>query len=1502
MQIYSNGKDRVLTGQFPARFKLKNGGVDVPFVRTGRNSIRLSGDIPFGELVVEEIIRKKAPQPAKLGAESLAIINKSDFDKIDILNKKLAINQEQMNAHLSALTEQEATLANLETQNARSIDQTNLNMVEMAKAFGKEIQSDRDSLLNVSSDIKQSLSETAEVLNTKLQAHEVAKNPHKITKATVGLDAVDNTSDLDKPVSKATQKALDKKADKTDIENLDKRLLDADKKQDTLMRNLETVNLYGGVGGNELPEGGKKGQILAKKSKKTGDYEWIDNSSKPKWGDIGGNINNQTDLKNSLDEKQNVIEDLDTIRSDAQAGKDASDTIATYGDIVTHDVDEFATSAQGALADTAVQPDDLATVATTGSYEDLIDKPTIGNATLTIQKNGTNVDTFTANATSNKTINITVPTQASDVNALPDSTKYGSSITVSLNTTDYKMTTTLKDQDGNTLGTEQVIDLPLESVVVNGSYDSTNKKIVLTLQNGSTIDVPVGDLISGLQSTITGGATTITDNDLTVSKALISNSSGKVAVSTVTSTELGYVSGVTSAIQTQINGKVPTSRTVNGKALSSDISLTASDVGAQPSGNYVTTDTAQDITETKTFKAQQRIQSGSSAGCLIIGADSGNTTLTNNMRKLGRMGFPTNENINLNCAFASCDTQSVLNSDIENSVEFGGRPGDQTSTSPDVLNFTVAKTHNTTTPAQKIVALFINKSEANFAVQPKYSSANLATETWVGNQGYITGINSSMVTTALGYTPYDSSNPSGYTTNVGTVTSVNNTSPDGNGNVSLTIPTVNNATLTIQENGSSLGTFTANASVDKTINVTVPTQASDIGAVEANTAITGDTKCKITYDSKGLVTAGADLQASDIPSLTLSKISDVTSSASELNILDGATLTTTELNYVDGVTSSIQTQLDNKVPTSRTVNGKALSSNINLTASDVGALTNNSPSSTSIAIGGTTSYQGTEYDQCVGIGIDVNSKGNNNVVIGYYAQGGTGNDVVIGRYARATSSNGIAIGVGAISQGNQAYQFGPGTNSTLYSLQVGFYINGSNLEYRLLDGTTGKIPVDRYITMSGADGTNAGTTGAVPAPTATDNTKFLRGDGSWASITIPTVNDSTITITQGGVTKGSFTLNQSSGATIALDAGGGGSLPSQTGNAGKYLTTDGTDASWAVPKTHNLFDFMWRDSELNDQSWLRADTFSWQDGTVYSDAYNHLVADISGKTATSETIGSYTISYYLADDGHKITTDETTVANIYNESGVAWYYVLDTVNTRFKLPRTKYGFTGLRDVVGKYVPETLPNVTGTMGKFSPRTTNNISYSGAFVYEQDGSYNVNTTGTSVPLAKASFDASLVSSTYQNSAPVQQRSTQMYLYFYVGEFSQSATEQTAGLNSSLFNGKVDLNAQNLSAQGKSLISGLGMPSSTYEDLTLGASGTTYTAPANGWVYFKAQTTSSTNYQYGLYNVTNTLESSIRVNANGVYFSVYIPVKSGDTFKVTYEANVSNETLRFIYAEGE
>lgn len=69
----------------------------------------------------------------------------------------------------------------------------------------------------------------------------------------------------------------------------------------------------------------------------------------------------------------------------------------------------------------------------------------------------------------------------------------------------------------------------------------------------------------------------------------------------------------------------------------------------------------------------------------------------------------------------------------------------------------------------------------------------------------------------------------------------------------------------------------------------------------ANGEIPGATKTKITYDAKGLVTAGADLAASDLPTgIDAAKIAN-------------GNVSNTEFQYLDGVTSAIQTQIENKV-------------------------------------------------------------------------------------------------------------------------------------------------------------------------------------------------------------------------------------------------------------------------------------------------------------------------------------------------------------------------------------------------------------------------------------------------------------------------------------------------------------------------------------------------------------------------------------------------------------
>jgi hypothetical protein len=83
--------------------------------------------------------------------------------------------------------------------------------------------------------------------------------------------------------------------------------------------------------------------------------------------------------------------------------------------------------------------------------------------------------------------------------------------------------------------------------------------------------------LDGKQATITGAATTIDTEDLTASRALVSDGSGKVAVSSVTSTELGYVSGVTSAVQTQVDGKTAKLITTNRQTASYTLVLSDAD-------------------------------------------------------------------------------------------------------------------------------------------------------------------------------------------------------------------------------------------------------------------------------------------------------------------------------------------------------------------------------------------------------------------------------------------------------------------------------------------------------------------------------------------------------------------------------------------------------------------------------------------------------------------------------------------------------------------------------------------------------------------------------------------------------------------------------------------------------------------------------------------------------------------------------------------------------------
>lgn len=125
-----------------------------------------------------------------------------------------------------------------------------------------------------------------------------------------------------------------------------------------------------------------------------------------------------------------------------------------------------------------VKSSELSLVATSGNYNDLNNKPTIPDVSNFITKDVNNLTYYTL------------------------ATNTGSTIDLQINSSTYVVTLALKNSSGTTISTG-TIDLPLESVVVNGAYNDETKKIILTLNNGSTIEFSVADLVSGLQTEIT---------------------------------------------------------------------------------------------------------------------------------------------------------------------------------------------------------------------------------------------------------------------------------------------------------------------------------------------------------------------------------------------------------------------------------------------------------------------------------------------------------------------------------------------------------------------------------------------------------------------------------------------------------------------------------------------------------------------------------------------------------------------------------------------------------------------------------------------------------------------------------------------------------------------------------------------------------------------------------------------------------------------------------------
>lgn len=158
---------------------------------------------------------------------------------------------------------------------------------------------------------------------------------------------------------------------------------------------------------------------------------------------------------------------------------------------------------------------------------------------------------------------------------------YPVSIQLTINSETYVITAQLKNAAGENVGTAQSIDLPLESVVVSGEYNEETKSIVLTLENGTTIDIPVGDLIDGLATqtsvdnivngtTPVGNASNVTTNINGHAISVIFESDGTTVKQATNAANAATAGKVSNALTITVNGNATTYNGSEAKTINID--------------------------------------------------------------------------------------------------------------------------------------------------------------------------------------------------------------------------------------------------------------------------------------------------------------------------------------------------------------------------------------------------------------------------------------------------------------------------------------------------------------------------------------------------------------------------------------------------------------------------------------------------------------------------------------------------------------------------------------------------------------------------------------------------------------------------------------------------------------------------------------------------------------------------------------------------------------------
>jgi hypothetical protein len=452
----------------------------------------------------------------------------------------------------------------------------------------------------------------------------------------------------------------------------------------------------------------------------------------------------------------------------------------------------------------------------------------------------------------------------------------------------------------------------------------------------------------------------------------------------------------------------------------------------------------------------------------------------------------------------------------------------------------------------------------HMAVGRDYREANTHIESTTGHgaTGAVVGTTNTQVLTNKDLSSATNTLPTSVATLTGSQTLTNKT---------LTSPTITGT-------GAIAGTFTGNLTGNVTGNVS-GTAGSATGNAGTATAlatgrtfqILGDVEASgQTFDGTGNVNLTTNIATgvivnADVNSsaqIAYSKLAltngvvnaDINASAAIewTKIAPSSTVSATELGYLDGVTSAVQTQLDSKLATATAASTYAPLASPALTGTPTAPTATAGTNTTQVA---TTAYVGTAISNLVaGAPTTLDTL---DEIAAAIADTGNFSDTVVLKSGSTMS--------GALAMGNNKIT-GLGTPTVSTDAATKGYIDTAVIAPGNLTG-----PI-----------TSVGAATAVAAQTGTGSTFVMQ---SSPTLTTPVLGVATATSINGTSIPSSKTLvaTDSTAYVVPSQTGNSGkylttdgttsswgtvnALPSQTGNSGKYLTTDGTSASWATVTT-----------------------------------------------------------------------------------------------------------------------------------------------------------------------------------------------------------------------------------------------------------------------------------------------------------------------------------------------